>query len=137
MSADRHVHPGAAGYIGTSTAMGQVLTLTFLSSLAEIMAGDPSNPVCTLEAEENREAAYKVRNFGIVSAVGMAMGLGMKAGFQGDPGDPARVIAYVELPGHGQVSWHLPAYAGTYDGHSTMQKYLRVAEYLIEMGAEL
>jgi hypothetical protein len=37
-------------------------------------------------------------------------------------------VLYIDLPS-GQVSWHMPAYRGRWDGHSTEAKYDRIREW--------
>jgi hypothetical protein len=88
----------------------------FKTALAEI-----------IQAEE--EGDYDKRNTLTVSAMGAALTLGYGAGFKLDEKEPDWPVAYIDLP-TGQVSWHIPAYAGTWDGHDNAEKYRRVVSYI-------
>ena len=57
------------------------------------------------------------------------------AGVGYDPADPRPVVVYLELPDTGQVSWHLPAHPHPWDGHTTADKYDRVAAYVAAVPA--
>lgn len=91
------------------------------ATLAAIEAHDPSI---------GNGVSYRERNFYIVSAVAVALDLGLNAGFAVDPATPDWPVAYIDLPHVGQVSWHLPEYIGVYDGHTTAEKYERTAAYV-------
>lgn len=91
--------------------------------------------LCTevLLADELRTAAehdtdYNVRNPAIYHALALATQLGYPAGIRLDPTEPDWPVAYIDLP-TGQVSWHLPAYPGTWDGHDTPTKLARCRAY--------
>lgn len=71
------------------------------------------------------DADYHSRNTMVIGALGTAMQLGLKAGIQIDPNEPGWPVVFIELP-TGQVSWHVPAYPGTFDGHTVPQKYERL-----------
>ena len=81
-------------------------------------------------------ARYALRNQMIWSALALALELGIPAGVGHDPTDPRPVVVYIDLPGAGQVSWHLPAYPEVWDGHATGEKYGRVAAFAEMIGAE-
>lgn len=75
-------------------------------------------------------ADYGKRNAAVWTAAGYAAAAGLAVGMDFDPHDPVHpVVLYVELP-TGQVSWHLPAHSRPYDGHSTAEKYERLADWL-------
>lgn len=93
------------------------------------VSGRPPVPYEDLTEEQ----AYARRNAAVVLAVSLAMSLGWPAGFRFDPDATRPIEAYIELPGVRQVSWHLPAYAGTYDGHTTLAKYERISEWMEEV----
>jgi hypothetical protein len=97
-------------------------------------------------AEEAKDGAYNERDRCVALIARMARQLGYTAGLGAhDPNDEAwdpawRTIVFVDLPA-GQVSWHiadherplfsfLPPYVGAWDGHTTPQKYERVASPL-------
>jgi len=88
---------------------------------------DPSNPA------HSDTANYDQRNVFVVQALGYAMAAGYPCGFASHPDAPPECIGfglvYITLP-TGQVSWHLPVYPDQYDGHTTPDKYARIAEYL-------
>jgi hypothetical protein len=97
--------------------------------LAEIAAVDPSRHGHTGPDTPQAQAAYARRNRLIWTALALSYEAGVPAGVGHDPTDPRPVVVYLELPSAGQVSWHLPAYAGEWDGHSTAEKYQRVADF--------
>lgn len=76
----------------------------------------------------DRAQNYDERNRAIVTAVLLAWGLGLPAGFRIDPNEPEWPVAFIELP-TGQISWHLPQYPTPWDGHSTEEKYRRIDEF--------
>lgn len=91
--------------------------------------------------EARKDAAYLERNRCVALLARMALALGCRAGvartaIEGWSEDWHGCV-YVDLP-TGQASWHfhdsqaelfsgLPAYPGTWDGHSAETKYERVA----------
>lgn len=104
-------------------------------ALTEIAAVDPSAHGHTGPDTPEVIAAYARRNTLVWQALAEAVDAGLPAGVDRDPGDPHPVVVYIDLPGCGQVSWHLPddgrdhdqpAYADPWDGHSTHEKYLRI-----------
>lgn len=64
----------------------------------------------------------------VFACIHAAIQLGYPAGVAIDPRVPDWPVAYIELP-TGQVSWHMPAHPNPYDGHSTAEKYARIAEF--------
>src|SRR5690606_7134294 len=91
-----------------------------------------ANLLNTVYTERSRVVA------GLARAVIAAGGL---AGLATDPAEPDWPVVLIDLPGYGQVSWHVPkqeaetlfaflgAYPGTYDGHSTEERYERLAAF--------
>lgn len=92
-----------------------------------------------------KDEAYRERDRCVAAIVAMAQAFGFPAGIGvHDPADKSwdlawRYIVYIELP-TGQLSWHihqselplfthLPAYQGKWDGHSTPEKYNRLAAF--------
>lgn len=78
---------------------------------------------------------YAARNYWVALALVAAQRRHMTTGFayddREDPDfDGFRIIAYIELPGVGQVSWHLPEYPIPYDGHTTEEKYDRIRQFI-------
>src|SRR4029077_1228676 len=53
---------------------------------------------------------------------------GYPAGVRHDTAEPEWPVFYIELP-TGQVSWHMPQHVHEYDGHTTTEKYQRIAAY--------
>lgn len=104
---------------------GDVLLAATLTRIEEI---DPSYAELRGVVVGDQDDAYRARNAYVVMAVATAMGIGYPAGFRPDQ-DPEWEIAYIDLP-TGQVSWHIPAYAGKWDGHGTAEKYKRVRAYV-------
>lgn len=104
-----------------------VLYQQFLAqSLAAIQHYD------TLAAQELddgvRAELYLERNALVYRCLHLATWLHLPAGIKLDPAEPHWPVAYLELP-QGQVSWHLEEYHGSWDGHSTSEKYQRVQAY--------
>ncbi|MEU3455620.1 hypothetical protein ABZ671_18765 [Micromonospora sp. NPDC006766] len=97
--------------------------------LADIAAVDPSRHGHTGPDTPEITARYAHRNALIWAAVGLAHKVGVPAGVGYDPTDPHPVVVYIELPGGGQVSWHLPAHPAAWDGHTTAEKYERVKAF--------
>lgn len=93
-----------------------------------------------------KDSAYTERNKCVACVVALAKVQGYRCGLSlHDPMDVAwehewRNIVFVDLP-TGQVSWHihdsqmplftgLPYYAGTWDGHTTEEKYKRLEAFV-------
>ena len=106
------------------------MTDTLGRVLSTIAATDPSRTGHTGPDTPEISARYARRNTLIWQALALAIDRGIPAGVGYDPADPRPVVVYLELPGVGQVSWHLPAHPYPWDGHSTGGKYQRVAAYL-------
>lgn len=94
-------------------------------------------------AQQAKDGAYAERNMVVGALVALAVNQGWTVGLAiHDPMDAAwedewRNIVFIDLP-TGQVSWHvhdaqmslfrsLPWYAGEWDGHTTPEKYKRLA----------
>lgn len=99
------------------------LSLTLV--LAAIEATDPSLPGAEQVDTDER---YKVRNGLIYHAMAVATEYGYRCGIGLDPAEPQWPVAYIDLP-TGQISWHLPAYPGTWDGHDHETKSERIRTY--------
>jgi hypothetical protein len=111
-------------------------------------AGAAAGEASDLEAlEELLAEAYFDRNLLALALARLALALGCHAGLGEDPAAPDWPVVYAELPNAGgQVSYHLPAdtarayagglpaYEGSYDGHTTGQKRLRLARFLTGPG---
>jgi hypothetical protein len=83
----------------------------------------------------DRVGDYASRYALVLQAVGIAAKLGYDVGFDIDlrvdpPGYP--IVAYIELPGWGQLSWHMPVHVKPFDGHTTTDKYRRIMNYNID-----
>jgi hypothetical protein len=91
------------------------------------MPGD-SGALEKLPPEDIQDLYFK-RNASVLMALGFAATAGIPCGIRVIPGEPDWPIVYIDLPEVGQVSWHLPAYTGEYDGHDTAEKYDRVRRF--------
>lgn len=110
-----------------------------LGTLAEIADVDPSRHGHTGPDTPEITARYARRNDLVWQALAQARDAGFPSGVGFDPADQERpVVVYLELP-TGQVSWHLPddgrhhnlpTYGGSWDGHTTQEKYRRVESFL-------
>ena len=78
---------------------------------------------------EYHDKNYKLREVMVYTCVALAKSLGLGSGFRIDPAEPEWPVAYIELP-TGQVSWHMPQYPATWDGHSSDEKYERIRRYV-------
>lgn len=87
--------------------------------------------------------AYFDRNQLALAFARLAAEKGWSHGLRQDPAAPDWPVLYVDIPGHGQVSWHLPraevlghwpAYPGTWDGSDLAEKRRRLAAYLSQTG---
>lgn len=78
---------------------------------------------------EQHDTDYEVRYGLVFTAVDRALRCGYRAGVKNDPEQPEWPVVYIDLP-TGQVSWHMPEYAGPWDGHSTKMKYDRIRAYV-------
>lgn len=81
------------------------------------------------EHAPDAEDRYADRNRLIYGALAIAARGGLNAGVAIDPNEPAWPVAYIDLP-TGQVSWHLPRYPGTWDGHDGPTKTARISDYI-------
>lgn len=96
-------------------------TLAYL--LQVIKQLDPSVP------NPHPHASYPQRNSAIYLALRQASQLGYPCGFCPSE-NPEWPVALIDLP-TGQISWHLPAYPGKWDLHTTEDKYDRIDAYTI------
>lgn len=107
--------------------------------LAHVPALDPSHP--DNEGRWDRattEQRYGYRNGIVVSAAQHLAVAGVPVGVTRDPSDPHPIVLTIELPGVGQVTWHLPDSpddyhlppAALWDGHDVCTKYARLAAWL-------
>lgn len=112
----------------------------FAATYAEDTGNDP---VEVMRARKN--AAYLERNRCVALIATMALINDWRAGIAKTAiegwDEEWHGCVYIDLP-NGQVSWHyhdshahlfahLPAYEGAWDGHTTEQKYERVAEFAV------
>ena len=84
--------------------------------------------------------AYYDRNLLALAFARLAQEKGWTVGLRTDPQEPGWPVLYVDIPGQGQVSWHLPAaevdqagwpcYPGTWDGHDLAQKRHRLTQFV-------
>lgn len=93
---------------------------------------------------KERDAAYTERNRVVAALARLVVGLGGSAWLAPHPEDPEwdpewRTIVFIEGPGGLQMTWHLhdsdvplfdglPRGSNRWDGHTTEQKYARVAQ---------
>lgn len=104
--------------------MTNPMTNPFREELSKLMCAMLQEKLGEIEASDTD---YEKR-YGLVLE---AMYFAYLAGFQvgiGFDGDTEWPVVYIELP-DGQVSWHMPAHTVQWDGHSTAEKYSRIAEF--------
>lgn len=106
--------------------------------LREIEAHDPSimGTLAGNASVPSVETTYAYRNNLILQVLGIATATGWKCGIApdlvSDDSENFWVLVYIELPGVGQVSWHLKEYDGAWDGHSTVEKYTRCHQFIAQ-----
>lgn len=83
---------------------------------------------------------YAERAQCVVALARAARAMGLRVGFGEDPKEPSWPVLFIDLPS-GQVSWHFSAddratlapdigrYDGVWDGHTTDEKYARLAAW--------
>ncbi len=82
-----------------------------------------------LAAIVENDTNYDARARLVYGALAMAATLNYPAGIRIDPAEPAWPVIFIELPGAGQVSWHMPQHPHQWDGHTTPEKFNRIAAY--------
>jgi len=112
---------------------------------AEMLESDLQEAIAEIERLKlQRDGAYRERDLCVVLIAKLARAKGYRVGIgkhsdytDSEPHDKEwSNVLYIDLP-CGQVSWHFrddelvlfegfPRYEGTYDGHSTEEKYHRV-----------
>jgi hypothetical protein len=126
--------PEQLDYIRAALAAAEPAEVRLAQTLAAIAAVDPSRHGHTGPDSLEIATRYAQRNALIWVAVGLAHQVGVPAGVGYDPSDAHPVIVYIELPGVGQVSWHLPTHPVGWDGHTTGQKYERIEAFAEMLG---
>lgn len=111
--------------------------------LGQVPALDPSHPdnLGRWDAPAAEER-YNLRNGTVMAAAQRLAVAGVPVGITRDPADPHPVVLTIDLPGAGQVTWHLPDSPDDYrlppappwDGHDTPTKYARLATWLTATG---
>ena len=84
--------------------------------------------ILSLIYEADLKKDYDERNRLVVSLLYRSMRMGWNCGIKIDLDETEWPVVYVDLP-TGQVSWHLPQYAGTWDGHDNAEKYRRAKAF--------
>lgn len=97
-----------------------------MTDLAKLLAAIEKHDPSADDSENlpNATHRYAIRNTLIWDAMVTAAEDGYRTGVAFDPNEPDYPVVYIDLP-TGQVSWHITAYAGEWDGHTTEQKYER------------
>lgn len=89
------------------------------------------------------DEAYFDRNQAVQAFARLALAQGWRAGLRTDPAEPDWPILYVDIPGQGQVSWHLPkaevtgdwpAYPAEWDETGLAVKRQRLSGFLTGPG---
>lgn len=109
-------------------AQQAMAVLDLRAALVAIAKLDPSNTGSTGGAGMDDQARYSARNVLVVQALAYAMAAGLPCGFAPSD-DTAWPVVFIDLPTGLQVSWHLPAYPGQYNGHTTAEKYAAIREF--------
>lgn len=113
----------------TSEVRAMELVAAMQPLLQSIALIDPSHPRGVDGGNLDRvQELYARRNQSILVALGSAAMLGWECGVGIDPQEPDWPVVYIQLP-TGQVSWHITSYDKPYDGHSTEEKYQRIADF--------
>lgn len=94
-------------------------------------------------SNQGPSSVYEERAFCVIALARAARAMGICVGFRDDPAIPEPwlwPVLFIDLP-TGQISWHLSrgdrqaapdigAYLGDWDGHSTEEKYRRLAAWV-------
>lgn len=103
---------------------------TLRGTLARLLREDPSTAAHDPDDPEVT-AAYRRRDVLVWRALASASAAGLPAGVGTDTDDEHRpLVAYLELPDAGQVSWHLPGHQHQWDGHDHATRDARVRQWL-------
>lgn len=94
------------------------MEITFIYSLLTLIQ----------DAESRKD--YDERNKLVYSLLYRASTVGWNCGIRIDPVEPDWPVIYIDLP-TGQVSWHVKAYDGEWDGHDNEEKAKRIAQFAI------
>lgn len=78
------------------------------------------------DAESRKD--YDERTKLVYSLLYRASTVGWNCGIKIDPEEPDWPVIYIDLP-TGQVSWHVKAYDGEWDGHDNEEKAKRIAQF--------
>ncbi|MBC9000465.1 hypothetical protein [Micromonospora aurantiaca (nom. illeg.)] len=127
-----HLHglPEQLDYILAALRGHETPEVRLARTLTEIADVDPSRTGHSGPDTPEITARYARRNALVWAALSLAHEVGLPAGVGHDPADEVHpVVVYIELPGGGQVSWHLPAHPAAWDGHTTAEKYERVIAF--------
>lgn len=82
------------------------------------------------------DSNYEFRNKLILMALVSALHLGYLGGIGTDPEEPGWPVIFIDLPA-GQISWHIPEYQKSWDGHTTAMKMHRIEEYVKRFGSSV
>jgi hypothetical protein len=83
---------------------------------------------------ERHETDHAQRYRLLLRALPIANSGGVDVGVRCSPADPDRAVVYFELPGVGQVAWHVPAHVKAWDGHTKLEKSVRVRRFATAQG---
>lgn len=98
--------------------------------LGRIEATDPSASGEPVDGDDPEvQERYTQRHRLVMMAAGLAAQLNYPTGFSFDPKWPAFPLLFIELPGVGQVSWHLKSHAFEWDEHTNGEKYARISTF--------
>lgn len=118
---------------GLSRATTDLMSMFLADHLLFVADLDPSNPDAGQQfAGMPDEERYERRNVYVLAAMGAAAAVGCPVTFQADQSVQIEgsdtVVVTIGLP-TGDVSWHLPMSSDPWDGHTTCEKYRRIAEF--------
>jgi len=73
---------------------------------------------------------YAARYPLVWQAMGAAAALGYVVGVRVDPNELGWPVCCMELPGAGEVSWHMPARTIPWSGYDAKEKYARIHVFM-------
>lgn len=76
---------------------------------------------------------YSRRNQAVIILLGECQLYGIKSGIKVDPKEPDWPVVFIEFVEGDksfQLSWHVQPFGGSWDGHTTADKYARIHELL-------
>jgi len=83
------------------------------------------------ELLHNGENGDKCKRYSLVcEAIYLAAYLGFSVGFRADEDRPHLITAFIELPGYGQICYHIPEHKNPWDGANNRFRDDKIKQFL-------